>query len=100
MVDADGCNLRLEPRDAKRLDDVGSQWLASLRAQAADIAGRVVTAECGEVHQRDRPKQPRRLPFLLDRAPGWDRRRATFGGASVNPDAQDPVEVQWLAGVS
>ena len=68
--------------------------MARLGAQPPHVAGRVVAGERGEIDQRDRAQQPRRLPLLLDRAPRRDRRRAPLDGAAVHADGADDVEVQ------
>ena len=60
----------------------------ALRAQVADLAGRVLALERGEVDHRDREADPLGLRGRLDRA------LAQQGGALLDPD---PVDVRQTA---
>ena len=94
VVDADRGDPDGELARAERLEEVVAHRPARLGAQPAHPARRVVARQRGEVHAGDGAQQPGRLPFLLDRAPGAERRGAALDGAAVDPDLLDPVELE------
>ena len=92
-IDADRADGRhvVEP---ERLDQIAAQRIPRLGAEPLHARRRVVAGERGQVDAGDRLHQPRRLPFLLHRAPRGQRRGAPLDGGEVDARVLDPVGME------
>ena len=101
VVDADRADgdaeHRAMPRASSRSRRIG---LARLAAEPAHPLLGVVAGERGQVDAGDRLEQPGRLPVLLDRAAGGERRGAALDRRGVGGDGHHLVEVERHAGVA
>src|ERR1043166_2549367 len=66
VIDADRRDLEMQIPHAELVLEILPDGAARLAAEPRHPPGRVVALERGEVHQRDGPEQPARLPRALD----------------------------------
>src|ERR1700720_2250309 len=100
MVDADRADLDLEMADAERVDQILAQRATRLGTQAQHVARSVVTLQGREIHARDRPQEPRGLPFLLYGAARGDSGGAAFDSAAIDAQRADDIEIERHAGIA
>src|SRR5690606_39894619 len=76
------------------IENVPTDRQTRLRAEPADVTGRVVSREGGQVDAGNGSQQPRDLPLLLDRAPGSERRGPPLDSTAVRTRRSDPVQIE------
>ncbi len=99
VINAYGRNLHSELLDAKFPHQIRLDRLPRFCTQTPYAFVRVIAGERRQVHARNRPQKPRRLPFFLDRSPCHLRLRAALHGAGVHAHFLYPVQIEWNPGV-
>ena len=85
--------------NAEAFNNVALQRVARFGAETPDAVGRVVAAQCGQVHARNGAQQPGSLRFLLYGSPRNMGRRAPLHCAGVDAHAFNPIKVKGNATV-
>src|SRR6266566_3338219 len=94
VINADGGNLDIQLFDSQPLYQVMLNWLPRFCAKPAYTFLGVIARERCEIHARDGPQQPCRLPILLHCPASNMSLRPAFDGTGVNSNLLQPIEAQ------
>ena len=94
VIHANGCDLHFEFFNSQLVHQILLHRLPRLRAQTAHTFFRVIAGKRGQIHARDRPQQPCRLPFLLHGSSRYLGLGAAFHCAGVHANFLHPIQVE------